>query len=92
MIADRCARRLDNLDIGQILMTSIVPIERSPVNKPAETTVKILKQNYTTSYLLFKRLESKPEPFLIDTDCTINLLSIELFNPFPERIKCYLEI
>ena len=53
--------------------------------------MKILKKNYTISYLLFRKLESKPEPFLIDADCTISLLFMELFNPFPELIKGYLE-
>ena len=66
MMADSSARRLDNLDIEQILMSRIAPVERSLVHKLAETIVLVLEKPYATSYHLSTKLKSKAGSFLID--------------------------
>ena len=90
-MTDYCASRLDNLGNGQVLATSRAPIGKYLTDRPVMTKVQVLERPYTTSYFLSVKLESKPMQYLIDTGWTINLLSKQVFNWLPERIKGYLE-
>ena len=74
------------------MTASRAPIERSLVDGPVKTTVRALERPYTTSYFIPGKLEGKPVQFLIDTGCTTNLLSKQVFNRPPERVKSYLEV
>ena len=85
------ASKLDGLGDGRLLAASRTPSEKSLIDEPVETTVRTLERPYTTSYFLPGKLEGKPVQFLIDTGCTTNLLSKQVFNRLPERVKGYLE-
>ena len=53
--------------------------------------MRVLEKPYTTSYFLPGKLEGRPVQFLVDTGCTTNLLSKQVFDRLPERVKNCLE-
>ena len=65
--------------------------KESSVKVTEGAVFQVLKQPYTTSYLLSGKLEGKPVQFLVDTGCTTNLLSKHVFERLPERVKNGLE-
>ena len=90
-MTDSCASKLDDLGNRQALTASRAPIERFLVDGPVKITVRALERPYTTSYFLPRKLSDKPVQFLIDTGCTTNLLSKQVFNRLPERVKRYMK-
>ena len=59
--------------------------------RPKEVMVQVLEKPYTTSYFLPGKLEGRPVQFLVDTGCTTNLLSKQVFDRLPERVRSCLE-
>ena len=61
-------------------------------NKETEKiAVRVLERPHKPSYFLPGRLEGRPVQFLIDTGCTTNLLSKQVFDRLPGRIRDLLE-
>ena len=66
-------------------------IAREPVERPGETKVQVLERPYATRYFLSEELGDEQVQYLVDTGCTTNLLSKQVFDKLPEQMKHSLE-
>ena len=76
---------------GSLLAAEEAQGTGTPVEGPKEVRVQVLEKPYTTSYFLPGKLEGRPVQFLVDTGCTTNLLSKQVFDRLPERVRNCLE-
>ena len=80
-----------NLIDRSLLAAKRAHVAREPVERPRETKVQVVERPYATRYFLSGELGDKQVQFLVDTGCTTNLLSKQVFDKLPEQMKHSLE-
>ena len=66
--------------------------QQATVNKESDTPVALQAQPvfdrpYQASYFIPGKVEGRPAQFLLDTGCTTNLLSKQIFDRLPEKVR-----
>ena len=63
----------------------------APMPEVVTNAAEYVDRPFQSSYFLPGRIEGVPVQFLLDTGCNTNLLSKQVFDRLPERIRAGLE-
>ena len=87
MVTEPCTSQAGTPIDGPLLAADEAYTTGIHVERPIEATVQVLERSYTTSYLIPEKLKGRPVQFLVDTGCTTNLLSKQVFDKLSERVR-----